>query len=89
MKFDLHCHTKEGSIDSKVTIERYIEILKDKGFDGFLITDHNSYKGCKAWDHMKDKIGSMDFTVLRGVEYDTKDADIFSSLCRIMSTFPF
>ena len=45
MKFDLHCHTKEGSIDSKVTIERYIEILKDKGFDGFLITDHKSYNG--------------------------------------------
>lgn len=74
MKFDLHCHTKEGSIDSKVTIQRYIEILKSKGFDGFLITDHNSYKGCKAWDHMKDKMDSTDFTVLRGVEYDTKDA---------------
>ncbi|MCI8648015.1 MAG: PHP domain-containing protein [Firmicutes bacterium] len=74
MKFDLHCHTKEGSIDSKVTIERYIELLREKGFDGFMITDHNSYKGCKAWDQMRDKVEHQGFTVLRGVEYDTKDA---------------
>lgn len=74
MKFDLHCHTKEGSIDSKVTIERYIHLLKAKGFDGFMITDHNSYKGCRAWDRMKNRTEHRDFTVLRGVEYDTKDA---------------
>lgn len=74
MKFDLHCHTKEGSIDSKVSIPRYIEILKEKGFDGFMITDHNSYKGCKAWDRMKRNPEFSHITVLRGVEYDTKDA---------------
>lgn len=74
MQFDLHCHTKEGSIDSKVTIERYVEILKSKGFDGFLIADHNSYKGCHAWDRYKRKHKTKDFVAIRGVEYDTKDA---------------
>ncbi len=74
LKFDLHCHTKEGSIDSKVSIERYVELLKARGFDGFMITDHNSYKGCRAWDRMKSRPEFADFTVLRGVEYDTKDA---------------
>ena len=24
MKFDMHCHTKEGSMDGKVMIEEYI-----------------------------------------------------------------
>ncbi len=32
MKIDMHCHVKEGSIDSRVGIEEYIEILKKKGF---------------------------------------------------------
>ena len=30
MKIDMHCHVKEGSIDSRVVIEEYIEILKKK-----------------------------------------------------------
>ena len=32
MKFDMHCHTKEGSMDGKVMIEEYIRSLKEKGF---------------------------------------------------------
>ena len=74
LKFDLHCHTKEGSIDSKVSLERYVELLKAQDFDGFMITDHNSYKGCRAWDRMKKLPEYEDFVVLRGIEYDTKDA---------------
>ena len=45
MKFDMHCHTKEGSLDGKVKIERFIEILMEKGYQGMLVTDHNSYNG--------------------------------------------
>ncbi len=30
MKFDMHCHTKEGSMDGKVMIEEYIRTLKRK-----------------------------------------------------------
>lgn len=71
MKFDMHCHTKEGSIDSKVSLERYISILQSKGFGGMLVTDHNSYNGYRYWkDQLKDS-KYKDFVVLKGIEYDT------------------
>lgn len=77
MKFDMHCHTKEGSIDSKVSIETYITTLKERGFDGLLVTDHDSYKGYKYWKKNKNEMPHKDFVVLEGVEYDTKDAGHF------------
>lgn len=77
MKFDLHCHTKGGSIDSKVTLESYIRLLKSQGFDGMMISDHTTYKGCKVWDQIKGQEEFKDFTVLKGVEYDTIDAGHF------------
>ena len=49
MKFDMHCHTKEGSMDGKVMIEEYIKKLKEKGFGGMLVSDHNSYDGYREW----------------------------------------
>ena len=73
MKFDMHCHTKEGSIDGKISIADYIRILKDKGFDGMIVTDHNSYNGFRHYkNNLKQKIN--DFVVLKGIEYDTIDA---------------
>ena len=45
MKFDMHCHVKEGSIDAKVSLEEYIDRLMDKGFQGMLVTDHDTYDG--------------------------------------------
>ena len=30
MKFDMHCHTKEGSTDGRVMIEEYIRRLRGK-----------------------------------------------------------
>ena len=74
MKFDMHCHTKEGSLDGKVPIEHFILELKKKGFDGMLVSDHNSYKGYRAWKrNLKDR-KFRDFVVLKGIEYDTIDA---------------
>jgi len=73
MKFDLHCHTKEGSLDSKVSILKYISEYRKLGYDGFMICDHNSYRGCKAFDKISDWPELETFTVLRGMEYDTKD----------------
>ena len=49
MKFDMHCHTKEGSMDGKVMIEEYIRTLKRKGFGGMLVSDHDSYDGYREW----------------------------------------
>ncbi|MGF6376993.1 putative metal-dependent phosphoesterase TrpH [Clostridiales Family XIII bacterium PM5-7] len=76
MKFDMHCHTKAGSIDSKISIEQYIELLKEQDFDGMLVTDHDSYKGYRYWQENKGNMPE-DFTVLKGIEYDTKDAGHF------------
>lgn len=74
MKFDMHCHTKEGSLDGKVPIEEFILTLKKKGFDGMLVSDHNSYNGYRYWkNHLKDR-KFRDFVVLKGIEYDTIDA---------------
>lgn len=73
MKFDLHCHTLEGSLDGKIPIAEYIHSLQEKGFDGMLVTDHNTYNGFREYrDHCKEKI--KDFVVLKGIEYDTIDA---------------
>ena len=74
MKFDMHCHTKEGSLDSKVPVETYARRFRILGYDGFMIADHNSYRGCKAWDKVCDKPEFDGLTVIRGIEYDTKDA---------------
>ena len=71
VRFDMHCHTAEGSPDAKVKILDYIDLLKQRGFHGMLVTDHDSYSGYKAYLRQKDKV--KDFTVLRGIEYDTFD----------------
>lgn len=69
MKIDTHTHTKEGSIDSIASINKTIEILKEKEYDGMIVTDHNSYEGYK-----KISNNVKDFVVIKGIEYDTKDA---------------
>ena len=74
MKFDLHCHTREGSLDSKVSLLKYISEYKKLGYDGFMISDHNTYRGCKAFDEISCWPELEGFTVIRGLEYDTKDA---------------
>lgn len=74
MKFDMHCHTKEGSLDGKVPIEDFIAVLRGKGYDGMLISDHDTYNGYRVW--VRDLKGRKfkDFVVLKGIEYDTIDA---------------
>ena len=49
LKLDMHCHTHEGSVDSKIGVEEYIRILIEKGYDGMLITDHDTYNGYRYW----------------------------------------
>lgn len=71
MKIDMHCHTKEGSIDGKIPIEKYIEILKEKDFGGMLVTDHDSYEGYRYWKNNIKGNSHTDFKVFKGVEYDT------------------
>lgn len=74
MKLDMHCHTKEGSLDGKITIHDTILTLRKKGYQGMLITDHNSYKAYRYYKkNIQDK-EFQDFVVLKGIEYDTIDA---------------
>lgn len=77
MKFDMHCHTAEGSPDSKVSIIEYTKELSRKGFSGMLISDHNSYKGYEAYKKGLNLECPKDFVVLKGIEYDTIDAGHF------------
>ncbi len=72
MKLDMHCHTKEGSPDCKLELLENIEILKQKGFHGMLITDHDSYKAYRYYLKLPNK--PENFVVLKGIEYDTIDA---------------
>ena len=71
MKIDMHCHVKEGSLDSRVSMEEYIRLLQEKGFGGMVVTDHDSYNGYRYWKkHLKGK-KYRDFKVFKGIEYDT------------------
>lgn len=72
MKLDMHCHTKEGSPDGKLELLENIKLLKEKGYQGMLITDHNSYKAYRYYKKLSDK--PDDFVVLKGIEYDTINA---------------
>lgn len=72
MKLDMHCHTKEGSPDCKLELLENIDLLKQKGFHGMLITDHDSYKAYRYYLKLPEK--PKDFVVLKGIEYDTIDA---------------
>lgn len=74
MKFDMHCHTKEGSLDGKVPIEEFIAILRSKGYNGMLVSDHDTYNGYREWVRELKGRKFQDFVVLKGIEYDTIDA---------------
>ncbi len=74
LKFDMHCHSKEGSLDAKISILDHARELKRKGYDGMLISDHDSYRAYRKWTKNDWAKEVPDFLVLRGVEYDTMDA---------------
>lgn len=67
----MHVHCKEGSpLDAKLSIFDVVGNLKTRGFDGMMITDHNSYGGYEAWLESERR----DFIVIKAVEYSTLDA---------------
>ncbi len=74
MRFDMHCHTKEGSLDGHVPLKDYVRRLKELGYDGMMITDHNSYKAYRYYTRNANDEVFRDFVVLKGIEYDTPDA---------------
>lgn len=73
MRFDMHCHTKEGSLDAKADVAALAERLQRQGFGGMMVSDHNSYRAFRSAG-MEQAEALPNFTVLRGIEYDTRDA---------------
>lgn len=61
-------------MDGKVPVDEFIQALMDRGYDGMLVSDHNSYNGYRAWKNTANKAWAGDFVVLKGIEYDTIDA---------------
>lgn len=49
VKFDMHCHTAEGSLDASISVFEYAKKLSALGYRGLLTTDHNSYEGHHKW----------------------------------------
>lgn len=73
-KFDMHCHTREGSLDARIRLIDYARLLKAQGFAGMLVTDHDSYDGYRTWLEMVPKPKDLkNFVILKGVEYDSRD----------------
>lgn len=82
-KYELHCHTKEVSLCGRVPVKEIIEMYKEKGYSGIVITDHYSpmtfplsmlFCPQKHIDHYTKgyrealKYADDDFTVLLGME---------------------
>ena len=49
-------------------------MLRNQGFGGMLVTDHDSYGGYRHWKKNIKGDKYQDFLVLKGIEYDTLDA---------------
>lgn len=74
MKIDMHTHTQEGSPCSRVPVKEMIDRLIQKGFDGALLTDHESIAG---FNHYQTLFGKPEhFVLLRGFEYTTTLGDM-------------
>lgn len=82
-KYELHCHTKAVSRCGQIEPERAVELYKEKGYDGMVITDHYScqtFLDKHIFAPQKDnefylegyrralKSAGEDFTVLLGME---------------------
>lgn len=71
MKIDMHCHVHEARLTARVSLDEYITVLKEKGFDGMLITGPRQLSWLQAWKYEMKGKAHQDFVVLKGIEYDT------------------
>lgn len=70
-KFETHCHTTAS--DGRLSPAQVIEKLAEKGFDGVVITDHDTIKGLK-----EAKITAKEYGLIfiPGIEITTPCCDI-------------
>lgn len=83
MKFDMHCHTKEGSMDGKVPLIQFATALKEMGFGGMLVSDHNSYNGYRVWKRYKEKVKKAGYDEYSDIESGSgNESDSITRLLR-------
>lgn len=71
---DMHCHTKEGSMDGLASVFDIVRKMKRMGYTGLVVSDHNSYKGYETWEEGKSRYPDIsDFNVFKAIEYDSRD----------------
>lgn len=73
MFIDLHMHEMTYSKDSFLSLEKIVQIAKERGLSGICITDHDSM-GLKQYaENYAEKMG---FPIFVGIEYYSLDGDI-------------
>ena len=77
MKIDMHCHVREGSIDSKVPIEEFIKSCSLKALAECWLQIMTPIMDIGTGRIRSKGENTKDFVVLKGIEYDTLDADTF------------
>lgn len=75
-KFDTHVHCVEGSYDGEVSILDTVKRLKELGYSGMVITDHDSYNGWRFYQ--ENKAEDEDFIVIKGIELTTNSGHLIA-----------
>lgn len=76
-KIDLHVHSdfSEDSIDSVLDL---VEQARDRGLNGFAITDHGSLQGAQQAVKLLKEINHPDMILIKGAEINTKSGHILA-----------
>lgn len=72
MKFDLHVHSNRSG-DSLMSVWDIVERVKELGFDGFALTDHNTTSGNKEAARLAKKEGLV---FIPGIEVSTEEGHL-------------
>ena len=82
LKLDLHVHSMYSD-DAMGTPKEIMKSIKQKGLQGFALTDHNTVDGAvKA----SKKLSSKDFIIIPGIEISTKDGHLLG--LNVKNTIP-
>jgi len=73
-KFDMHVHSKY-SFDNDADPEEMILTAIERGLDGIVFTEHDTYEGSESIELLKEKYGKY-ITILRGMEYSAPSSHI-------------
>ena len=72
--FDMHVHSKY-SFDNDTDPEEMILTAVERGLDGIVFTEHDTYEGSEPVELLKEKYGKY-ITILRGMEFSAPSSHI-------------